>query len=156
MAPQLARRSHPRFRSLLHGYCGNAQLCSNRGSSIFPRCFRSRRVPWNDLLSEFLVQAGRASYAYRFLPMQCYSRRCLWRVRKNQVSNKEASDFLTLLYSAIVFGVGHMNGAHGLEGWRWLFIVEGIPSSKPLLYPQVFLDSNDISRSGSHCHAFHA
>ncbi|KAG5743469.1 hypothetical protein H9Q70_013824 [Fusarium xylarioides] len=28
----------------------------------------------------------------------------------------------------IAYRVGHINGAHGLEGWRWLFIVEGIPS----------------------------
>ncbi|KAJ4854809.1 major facilitator superfamily domain-containing protein [Trichoderma breve] len=29
---------------------------------------------------------------------------------------------------AIAFGVGHMDGRLGLEGWRWLFIVEGVPS----------------------------
>ncbi|KAI0202331.1 major facilitator superfamily domain-containing protein [Astrocystis sublimbata] len=29
---------------------------------------------------------------------------------------------------AIAFGVGHINRAHGLEGWRWLFIIEGVPS----------------------------
>ncbi|CAG7917041.1 unnamed protein product [Penicillium olsonii] len=29
---------------------------------------------------------------------------------------------------AIAFGVGHMNGAHGLSAWRWLFIIEGAPS----------------------------
>jgi predicted MFS family arabinose efflux permease len=29
---------------------------------------------------------------------------------------------------AIAFGVGHMNGASGLVGWRWLFIVEGVPT----------------------------
>ncbi|OAL42861.1 MFS transporter [Pyrenochaeta sp. DS3sAY3a] len=27
---------------------------------------------------------------------------------------------------ALAFGVGHMNGAGGLEGWRWLFILEGV------------------------------
>ncbi|KGO44826.1 Major facilitator superfamily domain, general substrate transporter [Penicillium expansum] len=29
---------------------------------------------------------------------------------------------------AIAFAVGHMNGAHGLSAWRWLFIIEGAPS----------------------------
>ncbi|KAF2756589.1 major facilitator superfamily transporter [Pseudovirgaria hyperparasitica] len=29
---------------------------------------------------------------------------------------------------AIAFGIGHMNGVHGLSAWRWLFILEGIPS----------------------------
>ncbi|KAJ6578538.1 permease of the major facilitator superfamily [Mycena capillaripes] len=29
---------------------------------------------------------------------------------------------------AIAFGVGHMNQTHGLSAWRWLFILEGIPS----------------------------
>ncbi|KAJ5824317.1 hypothetical protein N7447_006657 [Penicillium robsamsonii] len=29
---------------------------------------------------------------------------------------------------AIAFGVGHMNGTHGLSAWRWLFIIEGAPS----------------------------
>jgi hypothetical protein len=44
---------------------------------------------------------------------------------------KTWSDFeipkLTLC-SAIAYAVGHMNGAMGLEGWRWLFIIEGVPS----------------------------
>lgn len=29
---------------------------------------------------------------------------------------------------AIAYGVGHMNGTHGLAAWRWLFILEGLPS----------------------------
>ncbi|EKM51125.1 uncharacterized protein PHACADRAFT_213026 [Phanerochaete carnosa HHB-10118-sp] len=29
---------------------------------------------------------------------------------------------------AIALGVGHMDGIRGLQGWRWLFILEGIPS----------------------------
>jgi hypothetical protein len=33
-------------------------------------------------------------------------------------------------HRAIAFGVGHMDGRLGLEGWRWLFIVEGVPSSE--------------------------
>ena len=29
---------------------------------------------------------------------------------------------------AIAFGIGHMNGIGGLQAWRWLFILEGLPS----------------------------
>jgi MFS family permease len=29
---------------------------------------------------------------------------------------------------AIAYGIGHMNGASGLSAWRWLFILEGLPS----------------------------
>ncbi|KXX72871.1 putative tartrate transporter [Madurella mycetomatis] len=29
---------------------------------------------------------------------------------------------------AIAYGIGHMNGAQGLSAWRWLFIIEGVPS----------------------------
>ncbi|KAK3940924.1 major facilitator superfamily domain-containing protein [Diplogelasinospora grovesii] len=29
---------------------------------------------------------------------------------------------------AIAYAIGHMNGASGLSAWRWLFIIEGVPS----------------------------
>lgn len=29
---------------------------------------------------------------------------------------------------ALAFGIGHMNQTHGLSAWRWLFILEGLPS----------------------------
>ncbi|KAH9929502.1 MFS general substrate transporter [Epithele typhae] len=38
--------------------------------------------------------------------------------------------------SAIAFGIGQINGAGGLQAWRWLMIIEGAPSvlAVPLIY----------------------
>ncbi|KAI1823956.1 MFS general substrate transporter [Xylaria intraflava] len=40
---------------------------------------------------------------------------------------------------AIAYGVGHLNGVRGLSGWRWLFILEGIPSVLSSLFIWFFL-----------------
>ncbi|KAF0321813.1 major facilitator superfamily transporter [Colletotrichum asianum] len=40
----------------------------------------------------------------------------------------------------IAYGVGHLNGVRGLEGWRWLFIVEGVPSGRSLKLGWLRLD----------------
>jgi MFS family permease len=29
---------------------------------------------------------------------------------------------------ALAFAIGHMNGTAGMSAWRWLFILEGLPS----------------------------
>lgn len=28
----------------------------------------------------------------------------------------------------LAYGIGHMDGVRGMSGWRWIFIIEGIPS----------------------------
>lgn len=34
-----------------------------------------------------------------------------------------------LIHGLIAYGVGkHLDGAHGIEAWQWLFIVEGVPT----------------------------
>ena len=40
---------------------------------------------------------------------------------------------------AIAYAIGHMNGARGLSAWRWLFIIEGIPSCLSALLVWFFL-----------------
>lgn len=42
---------------------------------------------------------------------------------------------------AIAYGVGHMNGVHGLSlsAWRWLFIIEGAPSCASAVLVWFFL-----------------
>lgn len=32
----------------------------------------------------------------------------------------------TIATSLLAFGVFHLSGVHGLEGWRWLFLIEGL------------------------------
>jgi hypothetical protein len=58
---------------------------------------------------------------------------------------------------AIAYGVGHMNGTGGLSAFRWLFILEGLPSllSAPLVwfflpdYPET-LAAERLKFEGSH------
>jgi hypothetical protein len=40
---------------------------------------------------------------------------------------------------AIAYGVGQMNGAHGLSAWRWLFFIEGAPSCASAILVWFFL-----------------
>ena len=40
---------------------------------------------------------------------------------------------------AIAYGIGHMNGSSGLAAWRWLFIIEGIPSCVSAILVLLFL-----------------
>lgn len=40
---------------------------------------------------------------------------------------------------AIAYGVGHMNQTHGLSAWRWLFILEGIPSCVSSIFVLFYL-----------------
>lgn len=40
---------------------------------------------------------------------------------------------------AIAYGIGHINGAGGLSAWRWLFIIEGIPSLISAFFVWFFL-----------------
>lgn len=48
---------------------------------------------------------------------------------------------------AIAFGIGHMNQARGLSAWRWLFILEGIPSCLSAILVLLFLpDFPETSR----------
>ncbi|KAL4902005.1 hypothetical protein BDW74DRAFT_187017 [Aspergillus multicolor] len=42
---------------------------------------------------------------------------------------------------AIAYAVGHLNGRRGLEGWRWLFIIEGVPTIAVGLLVFFFLPS---------------
>jgi MFS family permease len=40
---------------------------------------------------------------------------------------------------AIAYGVGHMNGTSGMKAWRWLFILEGLPSLVSAVFVFLFL-----------------
>lgn len=40
---------------------------------------------------------------------------------------------------AIAYGVGYLNGSHGLSAWRWLFIIEGAPSCASAILVWFFL-----------------
>ncbi|KAK0610984.1 major facilitator superfamily domain-containing protein [Immersiella caudata] len=40
---------------------------------------------------------------------------------------------------AIAYAIGHMNGARGMSAWRWLFIIEGIPSCLSAILVWFFL-----------------
>ncbi|CAJ2500840.1 Uu.00g036930.m01.CDS01 [Anthostomella pinea] len=50
-----------------------------------------------------------------------------------------ASATLAGAFGAIAYGVGHMNGTSGLSAWRWLFILEGIPSCLSPVFVWFFL-----------------
>ncbi|PFH62795.1 hypothetical protein XA68_11807 [Ophiocordyceps unilateralis] len=48
---------------------------------------------------------------------------------------------------AVAYTIGHMNGVLGLAGWRWLFIIEGIPSCFSAIFVFFFLPDYPESAS---------
>lgn len=81
----------------------------------------------HDLLPQFLVQTRKTRRTYCRVHVQRHTGRRIWRVR-SPMHFRQAR--ILMLSSAIAYGVGHMNGALGLEAWRWLFIIEGVPSGE--------------------------
>ncbi|XP_044719807.1 major facilitator superfamily domain-containing protein [Hirsutella rhossiliensis] len=54
---------------------------------------------------------------------------------------------------AIAYGIGHMNGASGLAGWRWLFILEDYPEDANWLSgPEKTLVARRLLHEGSKGH----
>lgn len=48
---------------------------------------------------------------------------------------------------AIAYGIGHVNGASGMQGFRWLFIIEGIITMMSVL-PTLFILPDYPARAG--------
>ena len=56
--------------------------------------------------------------------------------------NLLASSFSGLIAAGVFAG---MEGKHGLEGWRWLFIIQGLITGKSTVIPQVVTTDMAIS-----------
>ncbi|KAK0211380.1 hypothetical protein DFS33DRAFT_1379348 [Desarmillaria ectypa] len=85
-------------------------------SGTYHSRIRMRAYTWDDIL-------------LHFYSLQDSSRR---------ISLMYASKSLGAVFGgSIAYGVGGLNGVRGLEGWRWLFLIEGTPSC--LLAMPVFL-----------------
>jgi MFS family permease len=121
-------------------------------------------------LSHFLVP-----YRGAFNQSRSHSRvgNACWRFRWYVKYPEPAFRHLDLHHTgAIAYGVGHMNGTSGLSAWRWLFILEGLPSILSAVavffllpdYPETSrwltaedkqLAANRLRLEGSHGHSGH-
>ena len=109
-----------------HGPWWDEELCRSYCGPVHPWDGRSRFV----FITHFSLLSRLTSYLGLFPGLVYYL--TFW-YRTNERSLRVALILASATLGgafggAIAYGVGHMNGTHGLEAWRWLFILEGLPS----------------------------
>ena len=93
--------------------------------TICPRYDREWSLPWSRLLSLDVVPEGGAALPNLALLQRRVSSWSLWRYPGLGEIIDQPS-FQRTATDHVVQGISHMNGVGNLDGWRWIFVLEGL------------------------------